>query len=183
MTGFGFDREHLEEAGASRAGPRAAVTSGDNSKVLTARIARESHDMPQVVARVCDLRRAKSLRRLGLPTVPSVSWTTDQLLRGLIPAQSAWGRTASTGTLRLVEVMLPAEWAGRRLAEVVPAGTRIAAVTSGGAAEHRGARHRRPGGRLAPAPLTRGSEARCATASPTPASSPRCTAFTSRRWR
>ena len=132
MTGFGFDREHLEEAGASRAGPRAAVTSGDNSKVLTARIARESHDMPQVVARVCDLRRAKSLRRLGLPTVPSVSWTTDQLLRGLIPAQSAWGRTASTGTLRLVEVMLPAEWAGRRLAEVVPAGIRIAAVTRGG---------------------------------------------------
>jgi trk system potassium uptake protein TrkA len=132
VTGFGFDRDHLEEAGASRADALAAVTSGDNSNILTARIARETYDIPQVVARIYDPRRAEIFQRLGIPTVPSVSWTTDQVLRRLIPAQSAWEWTDSTGTLHLVEVMLPPEWAGRRLAEVVPAGIRIAAVTRGG---------------------------------------------------
>jgi trk system potassium uptake protein TrkA len=132
VTGFGFDRHHLDQAGAREASALAAVTSGDNSNILTARIARETYEIPNVVARIYDPRRAEIFQRLGIPTVPSVSWTTDQVLRRLLPDQAAWEWTDSTGTLHLVERMLPPEWAGRRLAEVVPAGIRIAAVTRAG---------------------------------------------------
>ncbi len=129
IVGFGFDRDHLDLAGASSASALAAVTSGDNSNILTARIARETYEIPNVVARIYDPRRAEIFERLGIPTVPSVSWTTDQVLRRILPSQGTWEWTDSTGNLHLVEEVLPAEWAGKRLADVVPEGIRIAAVT------------------------------------------------------
>ncbi|MHB1986584.1 MAG: potassium channel family protein [Acidimicrobiales bacterium] len=132
VTGFGFDRDHLDEAGAKDASALAAVTSGDNSNILTARIARETYEIPNVVARIYDPRRAEIFERLGIPTVPSVSWTTDQVLRRILPDQGSWEWTDSTGGLHLLERVLPAEWAGKRLADVVPPGIRIAAVTRGG---------------------------------------------------
>ena len=85
MVGFGFDRDHLEEAGAKEAHALAAVTSGDNSNVLTARIARETYQIPNVVARIYDPRRAVIYQRLGIPTVATVTWTTDHVRRRLLP--------------------------------------------------------------------------------------------------
>lgn len=132
VTGFGFDRSDLEEAGAREAAALAAVTSGDNSNILTARIARETYEIPNVVARIYDPRRAEIFLRLGIPTVPSVSWTTDQVLKRILPAEDAWEWTDATGNLHLVERVLPPEWAGKRLAEMVPPGIRIAAVSRAG---------------------------------------------------
>jgi trk system potassium uptake protein TrkA len=132
LTGFGFDRGHLDQAGASEASALAAVTSGDNSNILTARIARETYEIPNVVARIYDPRRAEIFQRLGIPTVPSVSWTTDQVLRRILPDRSSWEWTDSSGSLHLIERALPREWAGKRLAEMVPTGIRIAAVTRSG---------------------------------------------------
>jgi trk system potassium uptake protein TrkA len=85
VVGFGFDRDHLEEAGIERAGAVAAVTNGDNSNILVARIARETFGIERVVARIYDPRRAVIYQRLGIPTVATVSWTTDQVLRRLLP--------------------------------------------------------------------------------------------------
>ncbi len=133
VCGFGFDRDHLDVAGAGRASALAAVTSGDNSNILTARIARETYEIPNVVARIYDPRRAEIFERLGIPTVPSVSWTTDQVLRRILPDQGSWEWTDSTGELHLVERVLPLEWAGKRLASVIPPGIRIAAVMRTGA--------------------------------------------------
>src|SRR3954471_4439901 len=87
VVGFGFDRDHLIEAGIERAGAVAAVTSGDNSNILTARIARENFAIDRVVARIYDPRRALIYQRLGIPTVATVSWTTDQVMRRLLPAE------------------------------------------------------------------------------------------------
>ena len=73
------------EAGSSEAGALAAVTSGDNSNILVARIARETFGIERVVARIYDPRRAAIYQRLGIPTVATVAWTTDQVLRRLLP--------------------------------------------------------------------------------------------------
>ncbi|HLF41756.1 MAG TPA: NAD-binding protein, partial [Acidimicrobiia bacterium] len=72
VTGFGFDRDHLIEAGINEAGAVAAVTNGDNSNILTARIARENFGIERVVARIYDPRRAVIYQRLGIPTVATV---------------------------------------------------------------------------------------------------------------
>src|SRR5207249_696618 len=86
IVGFGFDRDHLTQAGIEHAGAVAAVTSGDNSNILTARIARENFAIERVVARIYDPRRALIYQRLGIPTVATVSWTTDQVMRRLLPS-------------------------------------------------------------------------------------------------
>jgi trk system potassium uptake protein TrkA len=115
VIGYGFDRDSLEEAGIRRAGALAAVTSGDNSNILSARIARETYDVQNVVARVYDQRRASIYRRLGIPTVATVTWTTEQVRRRLFPAESAVEWSSGNGELEMLEVALPASWAGRRI--------------------------------------------------------------------
>lgn len=119
VVGFGFDRDHLEEAGATSAAALAAVTSGDNSNVLTARIARETYQIPNVVARIYDPRRAVIYQRLGIPTVATVTWTVDQVTRRLMPGSSATEWSDPTGAVSLVERNLPERWAGRSLTSLV----------------------------------------------------------------
>ena len=83
IVGSGFDRDDLEKAGAVGADALAAVTSGDNTNILTVRIARETYLIPNVVARIYDPRRAEIYQRLGIPTVATVTWTIDQVRRRL----------------------------------------------------------------------------------------------------
>lgn len=116
VLGFGFDRDHLEQAGIAEASAVAAVTSGDNSNILTARIARETYGVANVVARIYDPRRAVVYQRLGIPTVATVTWTTDQVLRRLFSDQSSVEWTDPNGTVRLIEHALPDGWAGHKLA-------------------------------------------------------------------
>jgi len=137
VVGFGFERDHLEEAGIQRADAVAAVTSGDNSNILSARIARENFGIDRVVARIYDPRRALIYERLGIPTVATVKWTTDQVLRRLLPSGEApheW--IDPSGKVSLVEYAIPTAWCGKKLAELNEAGSFwLSAVTRFGAAE------------------------------------------------
>ena len=131
--GSGFDRTDLDRAGAPGAGALAAVTSGDNSNILTARIARENYHIPNVVARIYDPRRAEIYQRLGIPTVATVTWTIDRVMRRIIPETVAGEWTDSTGSLMLVERPLPEGWAGKRLHALTAEGrATLVAVTRAG---------------------------------------------------
>jgi len=133
VVGFGFDRDHLVEAGIERAGAVAAVTSGDNSNILTARIARENFNIERVVARIYDPRRALIYQRLGIPTVATVSWTTDHVLRRLFPERSISEWTDPTGGISIVERQLPDVWAGHKLANLDEGDRfRLVSITRGG---------------------------------------------------
>ena len=135
VVGFGFDRDDLEEAGAREASALAAVTSGDNSNVLTARIARENYQIANVVARIYDPRRAVIYQRLGIPTVATVTWTTDQVMRRLLPDSSTIEWTDPTGAVSLIERNLPERWAGRPLNSLMEdPDMRLVLVTRSGAA-------------------------------------------------
>lgn len=137
VLGFGFDRDHLLEAGIERADAVAAVTSGDNSNILSARIARENFGIERVVARIYDPRRALIYQRLGIPTVATVTWTTDQVMRRLIPSDEAthdW--MDPSGKVCLVEFIIPAAWSGKKLAALnEPGRFWLTAVTRFGAAQ------------------------------------------------
>ena len=132
-TGFGFDRDALEEAGISGADALAAVTNGDNSNILTARIAKETYQVPNVVARIYDPRRAVIYRRLGIPTVATVTWTVDQVVQRLLPERRATEWSAPTGEVVMVESAVPGRWVGYRLDELeVPGRIRIVALSRAG---------------------------------------------------
>lgn len=133
IVGPGFDRDRLEQAGAGRAGALAAVTSGDNSNILTARIARETYSIPAVVARIYDPRRAEIYQRLGIPTVATVTWTTEQVLRKLFPGQMSVEWTDPTGRVQILERVVPSAFFGKRLTSLEEhSGARIVALTRGG---------------------------------------------------
>ena len=133
IKGIGFDRETLERAGTGRAQAFAAVSSGDNSNILAARVARETFGIENVVARIYDPKRAEVYQRLGIPTVATVAWTSTQMMRRLVPsgADEAW--RDSSGQLVLAEVHIGDDWVGQRvtaLDAVTPA--HIAFVTRRG---------------------------------------------------
>ena len=133
VLGSGFDRDDLERAGAQRAEALAAVTSGDNTNILTVRIARETYGIAHVVARIYDPRRAQIYQRLGIPTVATVTWTIDQVRRRLLPGSSVEEWADPTGQLLLVERPMPDGWAGRRVGDLDVAGKiRVVAVSRAG---------------------------------------------------
>ena len=114
VTGIGFDREILVEAGIEQAGAFAAVSSGDNSNIIAARVARETFGIDQVVARIYDPGRAEVYQRLGITTVATVKWTADQVLRRLLPAGAEPDFRDPSGTIRVDQVPAPTSWVGHR---------------------------------------------------------------------
>jgi trk system potassium uptake protein TrkA len=133
IVGSGFDRDDLESAGAVGADALAAVTSGDNTNILTVRIARETYGIPSVVARIYDPRRAEIYQRLGIPTVATVTWTIDQVRRRLLPDVDVLDWSDPSGRLTLVERALPEGWAGRPLCELEqPGRLQMVAVSRAG---------------------------------------------------
>src|SRR3982751_5036482 len=85
VTGVGFDRDVLRAAGIERADAFAAVSSGDNSNIISARLAHETFGVSRVVARIYDAKRAQVYERLGIPTVATIRWAADRMVRHLIP--------------------------------------------------------------------------------------------------
>jgi trk system potassium uptake protein len=115
VLGFGFDRDALEQADIANADAVAAVTGGDNSNIMTARIARETYEVANVVARIQDPRRAAIYQRLGIATVASVAWASDQVMRRLNPEAHTVEWTDANGAVAMIEVSLPTIWAGQKL--------------------------------------------------------------------
>jgi trk system potassium uptake protein TrkA len=128
-VGVGFDRRVLEASGADRASAVAAVTSGDNSNILVARVAREVFAVPQVLARIYDPARAAIYERLGVPTVASVHWTIEMALRRLDPDDEGVRWVDPSARVTLVERPVPADAVGRPLRELdLDGSVRVVAV-------------------------------------------------------
>jgi len=129
VTGNGFDREVLIEAGIERADAFAAVSSGDNSNIISARVARETFGVSRVAARIYDQRRAEVYERLGIPTVATVRWTADRMLRHLLPHEQVELWRDPTSTVSIVEVPVHPGWRSRPLRQLEEAcGARVAFI-------------------------------------------------------
>jgi len=127
VLGMGFDREVLLRAGIETAEAFAAVSSGDNSNIIAARVARETFGLKHVVARIYDAKRAAVYERLGIPTVATVPWTTDRLLNALTRDTGTTKWRDPTGTVAVAEASLHEGWVGHRLTDLETAtGARVA---------------------------------------------------------
>lgn len=118
ITGVGFDRQVLEAAGIRDADAFAAVSSGDNSNILAARVVHEVYDLDTVVARIYDQGRAAVYERLGIPTVAPVKWAVGQVLRRLLPDGSEPVWRDPSGNARLLQVHVHSGWVGKSVAEI-----------------------------------------------------------------
>lgn len=115
ITGVGFDRTVLTEAGITRADAFAAVSSGDNSNIIAARVARETFGVTNVVARIYDSGRAAVYERLGIPTVATVRWAAGRLMRLLDPGPDIEVWRDATSAVSMIELGLHEDWTGQPL--------------------------------------------------------------------
>ncbi|WP_370942754.1 TrkA family potassium uptake protein [Amycolatopsis sp. cg5] len=135
ITGVGFDRGVLIEAGIERAGAFAAVSSGDNSNIISARVARETFGVEHVVARIYDHKRAAVYERLGIPTVATVPWTTDRFLRTLLPDGVAAAWRDPSGNVAIMQLPLNEGWFGHSVRNLEQeSGARVAFIMRVGTA-------------------------------------------------
>jgi len=135
VTGIGFDQQTLLRAGIEEAGAFAAVSSGDNSNIISARVARETFNVDHVVARIYDPKRAAVYERLGIPTIATVPWTTEEMLRAIIGSDHSELWRDSTGRVVLAQLDVHEGWVGHRLSELeAAAGARVVFVSRFGEA-------------------------------------------------
>jgi trk system potassium uptake protein TrkA len=129
VTGVGFDRDTLVQAGIEDAYAFAAVSDGDNSNILSARVVRETFGVEKVVARIYDPQRAEIYERLGIPTVATVRWTADQVLRRMLPLGATDEYRDPSGQVRLAQLDFHPDWVGRTVRAIEEAtGARVAFV-------------------------------------------------------
>lgn len=127
ILGQGFDRDVLLRAGIEDANAFAAVSSGDNSNIISARLARETFGVRRVVARIYDAKRAELYERLGIPTIATVPWTADRLLNALTQETEITKWRDPTGTVAVAQVVLHEDWVGYRATDLEQAtGARVA---------------------------------------------------------
>lgn len=124
VVGFVFDRDVLEDAGIREADAFASVTSGDNSNIVSARMAKDHYRLPYVVARIYDPRRAQIYQRLGIQTVATVRWTTDQVMRMLLPEETPVEHTVDNGEVVITALSAPPELVGKKATDVDLSGRR-----------------------------------------------------------
>ncbi len=112
IVGMGFDKDVLAEAGITTADAFAAVSSGDNSNIIAARVARESFGIQRVVARIYDARRAEVYERLGIPTVATVPWTTERFVSALGETSTTTEWRDPSGSLAIAQLQIDESWIG-----------------------------------------------------------------------
>jgi len=136
VVGIGFDRDRLGDAGIERADALAAVTGGDNSNILVARVARETFGVERVVARIKDPRRAAIYERLGIPTIATVQWATERVLHRILPERPNVDWIDPSAKVVLLERPLPSSRSGHPVTDMdIDGRARVVAVTRLGVAQ------------------------------------------------
>jgi trk system potassium uptake protein TrkA len=118
VVGVGFDREVLEAAGITEADAFIAVSNGDNSNIVSARVAREHFRTPKVVARIYDPRRADIYERLNIPTIASVRWAAKQVQYLLFHERETMRDSLGGGTLLHLQIEVPEHLVGQKISSV-----------------------------------------------------------------
>lgn len=132
VKGMGFDRDALEQAGIDDAYAFAAVSNGDNSNILAARVARETFGVEHVVARIYDARRADVYERLGIPSVATVRWTTEQIMSRMLPNTTSTPLPGDETAVVMVQLSPHPAWVGMSIGQIERrAEMRVAWLTRG----------------------------------------------------
>jgi len=133
LVGLGFDRDVLEKAGIKEADAFVAVSSGDNSNIVSARVALERYQVPKVVARIYDPRRAEIYERLNIPTVATTKWGVKQIQLMLLHDRSEIREAIGGGDLLRMRVPVPAHLVGKPATSInVPGKLVVVSVSRGG---------------------------------------------------
>lgn len=129
LRGFAFDRAVLDEAGLLEADAFIAVTSGDNTNIVAARVAKEVYRVPDVVARIYDPRRADIYRRFGIQTFAPTAWSTGKIVEFIVSPSLERERSFGNGEVEMMEAWVPEHLVGKPVNDLrVPGEIRVALI-------------------------------------------------------
>ena len=128
VVGIGFDPDVLVAAGIDRADALVAVTNGDNSNIMIARVGRERFGVRRVVTRIYDPKRAEIYERLGIATVATVKWTAERIMRRIVADRPSVEWVDSSAELVLVERVATDEWVTQRVTRLNDGPARVVGV-------------------------------------------------------
>jgi trk system potassium uptake protein len=133
IVGLGFDRDVLEEAGIRDAEAFIAVSSGDNSNIVSARVALEHYHVPKVIARIFDPRRAEIYERLNIPTVATTTWGVKQIQLMILHTGKEVRESLGGGQLLRVRVPVPAHLVGKSVSSLnIDGRIQVGGISRGG---------------------------------------------------
>jgi trk system potassium uptake protein len=118
IVGLGFDRDILEEAGIKEADAFIAVSTGDNSNIVSARVALEHYHVPNVIARIYDPQRAEIYQRLNIPTVATTTWGVKQIMMMLTHPREEIKESLVGGDLFRMRVQVPDHLIGKSVSRL-----------------------------------------------------------------
>lgn len=101
LTGYGFDKAALIEAGIEECDALAAVTNEDNANMVTAEVASKIFNIPRVVARLYDSEREATFQQLGINYVCGTTMIAQSLLDKLVEGHGHY--LTIRGDLELIE--------------------------------------------------------------------------------
>ncbi len=135
VKGIGFDHDILIEAGIEQADAFTATSSSDNANIVAARIARNIFQVPRVVARLYDPRRAEIYQRLGLMTISSTTWGAERIRELLTHSDLDPILTFGHGEVCLLSIETPPHLIGKMARQLfVPGEMNVIAITRQGQA-------------------------------------------------
>ena len=133
QQGMGYDRAALEEAGIERADGLVAVTSGDNTNIICARIAKEVYRVPDVVARIFDPQRAEIYRRYGVTTFAPTAWSAGKIMEFLTSQLLEREVSFGNGEVQMMSAWVPPHLVGKPVIDLrVPGEIRVALIVRKG---------------------------------------------------
>jgi trk system potassium uptake protein TrkA len=122
IVGIGFDRDTLVQAGIERADGLAAVTSSDETNVVTAQVARQIFHVPRVVASLYDVRQAEIYKRLGIQTIAPTGWGINRIAELLLYSPLESVLSIGSGDVELMEAELPHLLIGKSVKDLILSG-------------------------------------------------------------
>ena len=129
VVGIGYDRTVLEEAGIAEADALVAVTSGDNTNIVAARVAKEIFRVPDVVSRIYDPRRAEIYRRYGIQTFAPTTWSTSKIVEFIVSPQLEREVAFGNGEVQLMEAWVPVHLVDKPIGDLdAPGEIRVALI-------------------------------------------------------
>ncbi|HEY3344828.1 MAG TPA: TrkA family potassium uptake protein [Anaerolineaceae bacterium] len=135
IRGVGFDRDILLRAGIRDADAFVATSRSDNANIVSARIARNLFQVPKVICRLYDPRRAEIYRRLGLTTISMTTWGAERIHELLTHSDLDPLITFGRGEVSLVSIEVAPSLIGRLAHHItVPGEISVVSITRDGEA-------------------------------------------------
>lgn len=130
LTGMGFDNEVLLQAKIERAEALAALTTSDDANIVIARVAKTVFNVPNVIARLCDISKTDIYHRLGLKTIDPITWGVDRVSEIFCCTPMATIHSIGNGNIKIVEATIPSFMVGKPVLELFSPGEfQVTAIT------------------------------------------------------